>query len=33
MLGPSRLPSAARTVGQWVGRLRRLAGQFQEEVN
>jgi len=32
VLGPTRLPGAARTVGKWVGQLRRLASQFQEEV-
>jgi sec-independent protein translocase protein TatB len=33
VLGPTRLPAAARTVGTWVGKLRKLASQFQEEVH
>ena len=33
VLGPTRLPGAARTVGKWVGQLRRLASQFQDEVH
>lgn len=32
VLGPERLPTAARTVGRWVGDLRRLTGSLQAEV-
>jgi sec-independent protein translocase protein TatB len=32
VLGPSRLPDAARTVGRVVGELRRMSGSFQKEV-
>lgn len=32
VLGPDRLPQAARTLGKWVGQLRRLTGSFQDEV-
>jgi len=35
-IGPKELPGALRTAGQWVGKARRLAqdfqGQFQEEI-
>ncbi len=33
VLGPERLPVAARTVGKWVGRARRMAGQFTKEID
>jgi Tat protein translocase TatB subunit len=32
VLGPKRLPDAARTVGRVVGELRRMSGSFQKEV-
>jgi sec-independent protein translocase protein TatB len=33
VLGPSRLPQAARTAGKWIGELRKLTARFQEEVS
>ncbi|HEX3542740.1 MAG TPA: twin-arginine translocase TatA/TatE family subunit [Acidimicrobiales bacterium] len=33
VLGPSRLPSAARTAGRWLAELRKLTGRFQEEMH
>jgi sec-independent protein translocase protein TatB len=33
VLGPSRLPQAARTAGKWVAELRKLTTRFQEEVS
>ncbi len=32
VLGPERLPQAARTMGRWMGELRKLTGSFQAEV-
>ena len=32
VLGPSKLPQAARTVGKWVAEIRRVTGGFQDEV-
>jgi sec-independent protein translocase protein TatB len=32
VLGPSRLPQAARTLGRVLGELRRMSGSFQDEV-
>lgn len=32
VLGPNRLPQAARTIGKTVANLRRLSGSFQTEV-
>ncbi|HEX9991871.1 MAG TPA: Sec-independent protein translocase protein TatB [Acidimicrobiales bacterium] len=32
VLGPNRLPSAARQVGQFMGELRRLSSGFQQEL-
>jgi len=32
ILGPERLPVAARTAGRWVGRARRIASQFSKEI-
>jgi len=32
VLGPERLPLAARTCGLWVGRLRRTVGSIQNEI-
>jgi sec-independent protein translocase protein TatB len=32
VLGPSRLPDAARTIGKTMGDLRRLSSSFQNEV-
>ncbi|WP_404365131.1 Sec-independent protein translocase protein TatB [Marinobacter sp.] len=33
VLGPERLPTAARTAGRWVGRTRRMVGQFTSELD
>jgi sec-independent protein translocase protein TatB len=33
ILGPERLPIAARTLGKWVGRARRLVSQFSREID
>lgn len=37
VLGPERLPTVARQIGQWTGKARRMArtmsAQFQEELN
>ncbi|MDX1756839.1 MAG: Sec-independent protein translocase protein TatB [Marinobacter sp.] len=33
VLGPERLPTAARTAGRWVGSARRLASQFSTELD
>ncbi len=33
MLGPTRLPGAARTAGRWVGELRKLSSRFQQELH
>jgi len=32
VLGPDRLPQAARTMGRWVGELRKLTGSLQAEM-
>jgi sec-independent protein translocase protein TatB len=32
VLGPERLPQAARTMGRWVGEVRRITGSLQAEV-
>ena len=32
VLGPERLPSAARTCGLWVGRVRRSLASIQSEI-
>jgi sec-independent protein translocase protein TatB len=32
VLGPNRLPQAARTLGRFMGELRRMSGSFQDEV-
>jgi sec-independent protein translocase protein TatB len=32
VLGPNRLPQAARQLGRWVAALRRMSHGFQEEV-
>jgi sec-independent protein translocase protein TatB len=32
VLGPERLPSAARTLGRWLGQFRSMSSSFQEEV-
>jgi sec-independent protein translocase protein TatB len=32
VLGPERLPQAARTMGRWVGEVRRVTGSLQAEV-
>ncbi len=33
VLGPERLPKAARTAGKWVGRARRMVSQFTSELD
>jgi len=33
VLGPEKLPTAARTVGLWVGRIRRSLSSIQREVS
>lgn len=33
VLGPTRLPSAARTAGRWVAELRKLTSRFQDEMH
>ena len=33
VLGPERLPSAARTVGLWVGRARRMVADVKSDIN
>jgi sec-independent protein translocase protein TatB len=30
-IGPKELPGALRTLGQWMGRIRRMAGEFQDQ--
>jgi len=32
VIGPERLPAVARTAGLWIGRLRRVAGGFREDL-
>ena len=32
VLGPERLPSALRTAGLWVGRIKRTIGSVQKEI-
>lgn len=32
VLGPDRLPQAARTMGRWMGQVRKLTGSLQAEV-
>jgi sec-independent protein translocase protein TatB len=33
VVGPERLPTAVRTVGMWVGRIRRTLGNVQKEIS
>jgi sec-independent protein translocase protein TatB len=33
VLGPERLPAAARTAGLWIGRARRMTAQFTREID
>lgn len=33
VLGPERLPVAARTIGRWVGKAKRMTSQFSQEIN
>ncbi|GAA0844229.1 hypothetical protein GCM10009113_15320 [Marinobacter szutsaonensis] len=33
VLGPERLPTAARAAGRWVGAARRMVGQFSSELD
>ena len=30
-IGPKELPGALRTVGQWTGKIRRMAAEFQDQ--
>jgi sec-independent protein translocase protein TatB len=32
VLGPTKLPQVARTIGRWAGRARAMARQFQEQL-
>jgi sec-independent protein translocase protein TatB len=32
-IGPKELPGVLRTVGQWMGKARRMAGEFQGQFN
>jgi len=31
VIGPKELPATLRTVGHWVGKIRRMAGEFQDQ--
>lgn len=33
VIGPERLPKAARTVGQWLGRLNRYVAQVKQDID
>lgn len=33
VLGPERLPTAARAAGRWVGKARRMVGKFSSELD
>ena len=33
ILGPERLPVAARTLGRWIGRAKRMVSQFTQEID
>lgn len=33
VLGPERLPSALRTAGMWIGRIKRTVGSVQKEIS
>jgi sec-independent protein translocase protein TatB len=33
VLGPERLPTAARTAGKWVGKARRMVSQVSQEID
>jgi len=33
VIGPKDLPRAMRIVGQWTGKIRRMAGEFQRQFN
>ena len=33
VLGPERLPSAARTVGLWIGHARRMVADVKSDIN
>jgi sec-independent protein translocase protein TatB len=32
-IGPKELPGALRTLGQWMGKVRRMASEFQNQFN
>ena len=31
VIGPKELPGTLRTLGQWMGKMRRMAGEFQDQ--
>src|ERR1700739_2628263 len=31
VIGPKELPAVLRTAGQWMGKIRRMAGEFQSQ--
>jgi len=31
VIGPKELPGVLRTIGQWTGKIRRMAGEFQDQ--
>lgn len=33
VLGPKKATEAARTVGQWMGKIKKMANNFQNEIN
>jgi len=33
VLGPERLPKAARTAGKWIGKAKRMVSQFSSEID
>lgn len=33
VIGPKELPGVLRSVGQWVGKIRRMAAEFQSQFN
>jgi len=33
VLGPEKLPVAAKTLGSWLGRARRMLSQFTQEID
>jgi len=33
VIGPKELPGALRAVGQWTGKIRRMAAEFQDQLH